>query len=349
MPHIITKRIQRQLPGPGWAVPKTAVFGSVEILGEEHPGAYCAVRMGDTFHAVPVRRDDSGAHERGKEEYSQVAPHYGLIYSPIAEGTTFEDVEGATFAHDDGEVWHIAHCSPGQQHDFAADAETFARSQFDAAIQAAIAKGALADANAARNTAYAKATALIDFAKGVGRAVHAEVVGETLGHFHRNPHADHRRALAVRAINRALVTLRQNAAADADSRHKLARVSDAASAALVLLTPAAKIETQAERVARFWRLSARGQDPLGGREYIYASSVTGEAITGLANLPDASWKFDAAALKKGIRRGGYVYWDGYPLDLTIGRPFAIRFHRPAAGGAWTQDPAIRIYGGFSSD
>ena len=318
------------------------LLGAGDVLA--HDGRkWIVIKEGGTFHLRLADGNDADGY------VFFVQDSYGEVHRPIHKSCKYEDIEGAPYAWDDGTAWHFAHCSPGEQLDLAAEAEAFAVQQFAEAIQAATAEAALADINQARNTNHARAKALINFARVVGRRVHEVVVGETLGHFHRNPHQDHKRDLTVAAIRRQVGVLKQNSAADIGSRHMHGRVSEAGKAIVARLTESPTIETRAARVQRFYRLSARGEDPLGGREYIYTSNVSGDAITGAANLPLATWPFDKKELKEGITRGAHVYYDGYPLTLGPNRPFAVRFHRPASGGAWTQETAIRIYGGFSND
>ncbi len=116
---------------------------------------------------------------------------------------------------------------------------------------------------------------------------------------------------------------------------------------------------------REWRqepsVYAVGQDGSDGTdgagvEYIFASSTDGAAITGDANLPDPDWNYDIPALRtsNGASRGTQKYYDGTPPDLTVSRPFSIRFRRTVPGTpaldadigtrAWTQEKAVRMVG-----
>lgn len=308
---------------------------------------YVAAKYGGEFHFRITQY--SNADSDGTL-YWVIPIHSVHLYVPPHPSMTRDDIEGVTYAWDDGDHWYFAHCSPEEHRQFAADAEAFARGQFDDPIQEINAKiGYNAQNNGARNSAFAEVTALIKFARLVGRRVHEVVVGATLGHYHRNPHADHKRALTVAAIDRILGTWRQNSAADPNIRADHSRVADEVAEVRKRLVSTDTIETRAERHQRFIRLSARGQDPLGGMEYIFTSSVDGETITGDANLPDAAWAFDAAGLKAGISRGEFVYYDGIPGNISPDRPYAVRFARPVspAGSAWTQAESFRIYGGQS--
>ena len=127
----------------------------------------------------------------------------------------------------------------------------------------------------------------------------------------------------------------------------LSRVSTAAAAVLARLKESHEVETRIARYERFVKLSAKGKDPLGGREFCFTASAK-PAVTGAANLPDSAWPFDSAALTAGITRGAQIYYDGFPLSIGPNLPWAVRFSRPASGGAWVEDGAWKIYGGFGS-
>ena len=317
-------------------------FPNADVSIDE-AGAWVAARTGHRFHVVDL---PSSTTSDGEKTWFREYVH-AEVHTPSHESQTREDVEGSTYAWVEDGKWLYAACSPEEHRQFAADAEAFAVGQFSEAIQESNAKiGYNAANNAARNTAYAKSQALIKFAGLVGRRVHEVVVSETLGHYHRNPHEDHQRQLTVAAIDRVLGAWKQNSAADATARANHAYVEVEAGEVRKRLTGSDVIETRAERVKRFYRLSARGQDPLDCVEYIYTSSVDGETITGAANLPLATWAFDIPELVKGAVRGDYKYFDGIPFDMTPDRPYAVRFRRPVspANSAWTQEPAIRIYG-----
>ena len=92
--------------------------------------------------------------------------------------------------------------------------------------------------------------------------------------------------------------------------------------------------------------------PGTGQEYIFTAKANSDPITGAANLPLASWRYDDSRLP--ITRGSQTYYDGTPGNLTQDRPWLIRFRRrvpgsPAANAnigsvAWTQETAFRAYG-----
>ena len=90
-----------------------------------------------------------------------------------------------------------------------------------------------------------------------------------------------------------------------------------------------------------------------GVEYIFASSEDGAEITGAANLPDPDWDYDAVSVA-GTARGDQTYYDGTPADLSVERPYQIRFHRAVPGAPdagddigtveWVQESAVRVRG-----
>ncbi len=311
---------------------------------------FAVVQWGGHFHLLPAfhREAEEGYHGAYYYIHGNIS-EYGRVHRPVAADVTVEDVRGARYAHDDGEAWRFAHCSPDEHLDFAAEAEAFARAQFAPAIQSATAMAAAASSNQGRNTHYAKAQALILLAGMVGRRVHEVVVGAVLGHYHRNPHHDHKRELTVAALDRVMGTWKQNSAADATARHNHARTEEAAAEVRKRLASADSIEWRHAREAReqleALRKAVRGADPVDGFEYIFTTSTDGAAITELVDLPDPSWPADHAALAKGVTRGAYVYYDGMPGNIGPGRPFAVAFKRAVGGTDWVFVRNVRIYGG----
>ena len=252
---------------------------------------------------------------------------------------TAEDIEGATYAYDDGTHWLFAHCSPAEQIGFAARAEAFAFAQFAEPIQTSNAIGARAESNGGRNTAYQKSLALLTFARKVGQRVHKVVVGATLGYYHRNPHTDYKRLITVAAIKTELQVLRQNQEADADSRAMLGRVTVAANAIVARLTSSHTVEWRHERAQRVQleqiKKAIRGADPIDGHEYIFTAGKTEGQPIGIANRPDPQWPTDAPGLATGIVRGVMTYYDGYPLTLGPDRPYVLAFKRATGTAEWS--------------
>ena len=117
---------------------------------------------------------------------------HGAYYRPPHPSMVAEDIEGATYAYDDGTHWLFAHCSPQEQLDFASDAEQFCYAAFAEYIDRAL--------NSAQTGANTKARALVDFAQQASRDVFNTVRNQTLGYYHRKPHNDHRRDLAHASI-----------------------------------------------------------------------------------------------------------------------------------------------------
>ena len=262
--------------------------------------------------------------------------------------TAFEDVDGATYAYDDNGFWRFAHCSPSEQLDFAARAESFAREQFAPAIQAVNAETALAVQNAPRNTGHAKAKALIKFADLVGRRVHEVVVKAELGHWHRNPHNDHFRELTVDALDRILGTWAQNRETDAEARANHARVSETAAAVRARLVETATFkwawERRQEEAAARLKRAAKGEDPVEGYEYVFTSAVEDGEITNSYRLPNPNWVQDQEGLATGLTQLDQIWYDGFPLNLTPNRPYAIVYKRATGTTSWEYHGSYRIYG-----
>lgn len=129
---------------------------------------------------------------------------HGILYRPPHPSMTKDDIEGATYAYDDGTHWWFAHCSPGEQIDFAAEARTFALNQFKLKIHMAQIKLIEAENDAAKTQAKNKLTGMLEFAELVGNDVYTTITQETLGYFHRDPHKDHKRDLTIKSIKTIL-------------------------------------------------------------------------------------------------------------------------------------------------
>ena len=216
----------------------------------DHNGKkWIVLREGGTFHlrvAEEYEADDDGNTGYGFYEH----PYYGEIYRPINQAMTYEDVEGATFAHDTGTDWLFAHCSPQQQIDFAARARTFAIDQFMLLISKADMKVIEATNAVVKSQAAIKAKAVTRFAEAVGEEVHKQVVGATLGHFHRNPHEDHKRDLTVAAIDAVLAAWAEAGKTDKAAKGDHAAVTTPAATVRSALTTTHTIEWRHARVAR---------------------------------------------------------------------------------------------------
>ena len=224
-------------PGHRYATSATIVSGGRRYMvaresqghGQFHP---IQVQGTDAFGWMPITESD------------------GVAYQPIAPGQTLADIEGATWAHDTGTHWEFAHCSPAEHVAFAAEARTFAAAQFALRIAQAQIKALAATNRTARDAAIARLEALVAFAEAVGAEAYRLVLAATLGHFHRHPHHDHRRALTAGSIAAVLAAWKTAALTDAAVRARRAAVTTDAAGVVSSLTTPHVIETRAARAAR---------------------------------------------------------------------------------------------------
>ena len=208
--------------------------------------AHVALKVGDRFTLCPL----SHSEDDHDDKYQIYDDRLGFAYRPIDPSMTADDIEGATYPHDTGTHWLFAHCSPGEQIDFAAEARTYATQQFAMAIAKAQVKADEATNATLKARAVAKVSALVDFAEAVGASAYATVVGATLGHYHRDPHHDHKRDLAVDAIAAALADWKKRALTDTAIATARSHVTTDAAAVSTALTETHTIEWRHERAAR---------------------------------------------------------------------------------------------------
>ena len=178
------------------------VFLPVDDVLKEDGKRYAVVEIGGRFHAWLVNyhwpNDDGVRH-------FAITMKGGAFYRPVHKSNTLADVVDARYAWDKDGAWMFAHCSPDEQIDFAAEARTFTSAQFQLAIADAQVKMVEATNPQAQAVALKKAKALIAFAKSAGEAAAVAVIAEhSLGHFHRDPHHDHKRDLARAAVAKVL-------------------------------------------------------------------------------------------------------------------------------------------------
>ena len=290
---------------------------------------YVVENVDGHFRAIEVRLDSDG-HDTLAYPLNTYSPHRAVGYRPIHPSTTLADVDGATFAWDDGTHWHFAHCSHDEQIDFAAEVEAFAFSAFVESILAAELGPQHNDDLATRTAARYKAKAIKKFARAVGRFAHAYVVKAHLGAFHRDRHTDHKRRITVRSIDAVLADWAETGKTDNAVKLDHTRAQAAATTVRFRLTSKHSVKFRHEHE----RLRALAGEEVGGFEYIFASSTDGAAITGDANLPNPAMIFDHPALAGGIIRGTSVYYDGVPPDVSATRPYIIRFKRPVPADAF---------------
>ena len=311
-------------------------FAASDVIAHDDE-KWLAVLEGSTFHLRLVTGDDEDGY------FFTAQDPEGHVYRPVHRDMLGGDVEGARYAEDRDGEWIFAHCSPEEQTAFAAEAEAFTISQFTEQMFRATNRTALATEPVERATAFNQAQAAMDFARDAGRKAHSIVVLAVLGHYHKNPHDDHLREIALKAINDTLKAWGKNPSRTQD----ITRVTSAVGLARIRLTSQHDIIWRHE-LAR--SNAASGQDPIDGFEFIFTRSATMDAITGDANLPLASWPFDSLATAQ--TRGTHVYTDGEPL-ATEGLPWIIRFRRPieedaktkaikpSGDGSWEQEPAYK--------
>lgn len=209
---------------------------------------YAVVRSGGSFH---LRRTKKHWTETNEDLFAVHAfKAHGILYRPLHPSMTPEDIEGATYAFDNGVSYEFAHCSPQEQVDYAALARTFAIQQFFLAITRVQSKIAMATNATTRAALVGKFDALRDFAKAVGEEVYDTVLGETLGHWHRNPHHDHRRDLTVDAIASVLAVWKKAGLTNEAAAARRLNVTADAGKVTTALTETHTVESRHARVAR---------------------------------------------------------------------------------------------------
>ena len=292
--------------GGDWVLPDNYVFGHLvdPDTTTNRTGKYAAVKQGNEFHAMPFR-----VRFGGWRTWPQT---WGYVYGPVHPSTNYDDVEGATYAYDDGTYWRFAHCSPHEQIDFAADAKTFTFDQFSPAIHRA---SVSTDSDAA-----AKTRALVSFAEQSSNEVFNRVKFAVLGQFHKDPHKDHKRDLALAAIDKVWGIWLKNGSL-ITQRNLIKPTYDTVRATL------AGQHTIDWRFQRDDEKAARGDDPIAGNEYVYTLVATKAKITDATKLPDANWHFDAQPVGGYRLASGQTYWDAEPTR-TDELPYIIRFKRP---------------------
>ena len=286
--------------------------------------------------------DNQGVFHLGKsirywnDDYAKLREEgdWGYIYQPIHQSMKPEDIEGATYAYDDGTHWLFAHCSPHEQIDFAIETQTFCFDLFAEPIARAL--------NSAETGANTKARALIDLAEQSSNEVFREIRSATLGEYHRDPHKDWRRDLSLAAIKKVHKAWTDSGTRAADLPKVKAAYDD--------------LKTRLEREwAIDWRhtreedWSRAGRDPVGDYEYVFTVVPTADHVIADADLPDPNWHFDAAPVG-GYKKATQTYTDGAPLMVPTGH-WILPFRRPVRIGtkvgvsigsvAWTRRDAYQ--------
>lgn len=130
--------------------------------------------------------------------YTEESNGSGIVYRPPDPTMTADDIMGSRYAEDTGTHWKFHHCSPEEHIDFAAEARTFTEAQFAIRVSALCA-AAVRASEVNEGPTGRRAGALALFAEKAGEKAYADVLDQPLGHFHKNPHDDHKRVLAVDA------------------------------------------------------------------------------------------------------------------------------------------------------
>ena len=251
----------------------------------------------------------------------------GTVYGPLLEGMAAEDIEGSPYVEWTGSAFRMSHCSPRTQVSFARHAKTFTYDQLTPLI------------NRAKLTSNNEARAFMDLAEQSGDVAFRTVRTAYLGRYHRDPHQDHLRDIALDSIDTVWEAWKKNSARVADVTLLRAKVE--------LLIRQLRINYTTDwRYERAEGWIQAGADPVSGNEWVYTLVAAKAAITDATKLPDPNWHFDA--LGAGINRNGQMYYDGQP-EATDELPYRIRFYRPvpvdASAGAsigsvaWTQEEA----------
>ena len=198
-------------------------------------------KVGSEFHPFPGRERDPG-HWIIDTEWE----FWADLYQPVHADMTPAQIEGARYAEDTGTHWKFYACSPSEHHDFADEVEAFAVSMFQPDINEAIIKRMGATNRRARDDADDKLEALEALAKAVCLRVHATVMGQTLGYYHENPHADHKRTLTRTAITETLDVWNKG---DADAKAMRTQVLADASKLVAKLSKVNTIKTPEQKRA----------------------------------------------------------------------------------------------------
>ena len=207
-----------------------------------------AIKSGDTFH---LRLAEFMEEVNGVKYYRTDAgkPH-GYMHRPIHKSQIPEDIEGATYVYDKDDAFCFAHCSPHEQIDFAVEVQRFTHSMLQPYINDAVVKVHEATNASLVESAEAKVKALTEFAKVAAKHAHDQVIAAPLGFYHRNPHNDHKRDIAVGAIAAVLLDWKKKSLTDTDVLAARNHVKADAASTTTELTATHTIETWPEARAR---------------------------------------------------------------------------------------------------
>ena len=173
-----------------------------------------------------------------------------VLHQPLDQSMVPTDIQGATYAEWTGTAWRMAHCSPPEQVDFANEAAAFVRSQFQQAVNETEPKIHEATNPTLKRERIAKQRALVKFVGAAAKEARDEVLEAPLGHYHANPHDDHKRDLAVSGIRLVLADWKKKGLGDEDVAAERAAVATEAAEVVTALTETHTIEWRHERAAR---------------------------------------------------------------------------------------------------
>ena len=242
-------------------------LGESDVI-ERDGKKWAVIKEGGDFHLRLVKSQMIGpdANSLVKAYHLAVEYPHGHAYRPIHPSMKPEDIEAATFAHDNGTHWLFAHCSPEEQVDYAADVRTFALEQFSMAIKSAQVKVDEATNNIVKARAIEKVKHLIEFAVGVASDCYSTVIGATLGHYHKDRHHDHRREIVIASITKVIEEWRIAGEANKSDRVKHQNAGTVAAGINTLLSATHTIEWRHEREARLEEEKKKKEAPEAAAE-----------------------------------------------------------------------------------
>lgn len=236
MAHEITERI--------WRVGMTGDRGLLVESDMVNEGGhfFAAVRMGRHFVPVKLWRGSDGQHD---SRYPVSDVFWGEIYRPVHPSTTLADIQGATYAIDDGKSWIFAHASEDNHHEMALMVEALTLAAFQPQCERAmLARLGAADAAAIASTT-AKLEALYEFRNDVHKAATVALYAEHMGHFHAQPHAGHYRNL----IRAAVISVKSIWSGHNTKKLQLPTITTVLESVERDLTPAYTVQTRAAKLA----------------------------------------------------------------------------------------------------
>ena len=211
---------------------------------------YIALLVGKVFRATYVTIDSDTRQTHPSEDHALEFIDdilHGYIYQPIHPSMERKDIDGATYAYDDGTYWHFSHESPGQRY----EAEAYAQAKLVAHFQPRINKqSALIHAASditERTLRHNVLLALNSFVDNALDAISTSIRKLPLGHFARkSPYADNHRALVVASCRSVLADWTSKAVTDTNYRHNVDHIKTYVDELVAALTQAPQILSRVE-------------------------------------------------------------------------------------------------------